>query len=64
MVVWLFQSLMRAVSTNIVTRVGCVVANTFWAITTEKGRSTGHVVAYIRTVCAISLDSVGWSAIK
>jgi hypothetical protein len=43
--VWLFQWLMGAVSTGIVTRVGCVGANTFWLIATEKGPSTGHVVA-------------------
>jgi len=45
MAVWLYQSLTDAVLTGIGTRVGYVVANTYWAIITEKGPSMAHAVA-------------------
>jgi hypothetical protein len=45
MAVWLSQLLMDAVLTVIVIRVGYVVANTSWAIITEKDPSMAYAVA-------------------
>ena len=42
---WLSQLLTDAVLTGIVTCVGYVVANTSWAIITEKDPSTVYAVA-------------------